>query len=65
MLLDLQSACTGRSRFELHELDIDADETLLREMLELIPVIEVEGDRISTLVADRDAVIRRLDTVRT
>ena len=50
-------------RFELREVDIDCDERLLREMLELIPVVEVEGVRVSTLLPDPGAVINRLDTV--
>jgi glutaredoxin len=52
-------------RFELHEVDIDSDETLLRRMLERIPVLEVNGEIVSELVLDRAAVRARLDTVRT
>jgi glutathione S-transferase len=52
-------------RFELRELDIEADEELLRVFLERIPVIEVDGDVVSELVPDLAAVRARLDTVRT
>ena len=38
------SPCTARAtRFELHEVDIESDELLLRRMLEKIPVVEVDG----------------------
>jgi glutaredoxin len=50
-------------RFELHEVDIESDETLLRGMLERIPVVEVNGEVISELTLDRAAVRARLDTV--
>jgi hypothetical protein len=38
--------------FELIEIDIDADEGLLREFLERIPVVEVEGSIVSELEFD-------------
>lgn len=49
--------------FELIEVDIESDETLHRMLLERIPVIEVDGDRVSELVPDLDAVRSRLATV--
>ncbi len=49
--------------FELHEIDIESDQMLHRELLELIPVVEVDGARVSELTLDRDAVIARLATV--
>jgi glutaredoxin len=49
---------------ELRELDIDADEELLRSYLERIPVVEVEGRIVSELVFDRDAFTEALHTVR-
>ena len=55
----------GGWRFELRELDIEADEELLRVFLERIPVIEVDGEVVSELVPDLAAVRARLDTVRT
>ena len=41
----------GRS-FELHEVDIESDELLLRRMLEKIPVVEVDGVVVSELSLD-------------
>jgi len=50
-------------RFDLHEVDIESEEALLRQMLEKIPVIEVDGEIVSELVLDETAVRARLDTV--
>ena len=50
-------------RFDLHEVDIESDELLLRRMLEKIPVVEVDGVVVSELVLDADALRARLDTV--
>jgi glutaredoxin len=50
-------------RFELHEVDIDSEELLLRRMLEKIPVIEIDGIVASELSFDEAAVRARLDTV--
>ncbi|HEY5709997.1 MAG TPA: glutaredoxin family protein [Solirubrobacterales bacterium] len=50
-------------RFELHEVDIESEELLLRRMLEKIPVVEVDGMVVSELVLDEPAVRMRLDTV--
>ncbi len=50
-------------RFDLHEVDIESEEALLRRMLEKIPVIEVDGEIVSELVLDETAVRARLDTV--
>jgi glutathione S-transferase len=50
-------------RFELHEVDIESDEALLRRMLERIPVLELDGEVVSELILDRDSVRARLDTV--
>ncbi|MEX2447547.1 MAG: glutaredoxin family protein [Solirubrobacterales bacterium] len=50
-------------RFELHEIDIESEDLLLREMLERIPVVEVDGAVVSELVLDRAALRARLDTV--
>ena len=49
---------------ELRELDIDADEELLRTYLERIPVVEVDGRIVSELVFDRDAFTEAVHTVR-
>jgi glutaredoxin len=50
-------------RFELREIDIESEETLLRRMLERIPVVEVDGEEVSELRLDSDALRARLDTV--
>jgi glutaredoxin len=50
-------------RFELREVDIESDETLLRRMLERIPVLELNGEVVAELILDRDSVRARLDTV--
>ncbi len=50
-------------RFELHEIDIESDELLLRRHLERIPVVEVEGMVVSELILDEAALRARLDTV--
>jgi hypothetical protein len=50
-------------KFELHEIDIESDERLLRRYLERIPVVEIEGEIVSELILDPDAVRARLDTL--
>ncbi len=50
-------------RFELHEVDIESEDLLLRRLLEKIPVVEVDGAVVSELVLDEAAVRARLDTV--
>jgi glutaredoxin len=52
-------------RFELHEVDIESDELLLRRMLERIPVVEVDGQVISEFVLDQAVLRAWLDTVGT
>jgi glutaredoxin len=50
-------------RFEMHEIDIESDDLLLRRHLERIPVVEVDGIVASELIFDELAVRSRLDTV--
>jgi len=52
-----------RGGFELHEVDIESSDELHRELLERIPVVEVDGVRVSELIFDADAVLARLATV--
>jgi glutaredoxin len=47
-------------RFELHEIDIESDDLLLRRLLEKIPVVEIDGKVVSELVLDEAAVKARL-----
>jgi len=50
-------------RFDLHEVDIESNDLLLRRYLERIPVVEIDGLEVSELVLDGAAVRARLDTV--
>jgi glutaredoxin len=50
-------------RFELHEIDIESDDLLLRRHLEKIPVVEIDGIVASELAFEDAAVRARLDTV--
>ena len=51
------------ARFELREIDIESDDELLSRYLERIPVVAVDGEFVSELILDRDALRARLDTV--
>ena len=51
-------------RFELREVDIEADEVLHAAYLERIPVIEVDGEPVSELWLDRPALERALGASR-
>jgi len=42
--------------FELREVDIESDESLLRAYLERIPVVEVDGRIVSELELDPEAL---------
>ncbi len=46
--------------FELTEIDIESDDRLLRRYLERIPVIELDGEIVSELFLDSDALRSRL-----
>ena len=50
--------------FELDEIDIETDDELHRAYLERIPVVAVDGELVSELILDTDALRARLDTVR-
>lgn len=50
-------------RFNLHEVDIESNDLLLRRYLERIPVVEVDGLEVSELILDQDGLKARLDTV--
>jgi hypothetical protein len=49
--------------FRVREIDIEADQDLLRRYLERIPVVEVDGEVVSELSLDPAALLARLDTV--
>jgi hypothetical protein len=59
-ILELRRAGHG---LDLREVDIETDEALLRTYLERIPVVVVDGEIVSELILDRDALLARLDTV--
>jgi glutaredoxin len=46
--------------FELEEVDIDSDDELLRRYLERIPVVELDGEIVSELWLDVDALRGKL-----
>jgi glutaredoxin len=50
-------------RFDLHEVDIESNEALLRRHLERIPVVEVDGLEVSELILKEPELRARLDTV--
>ncbi len=49
--------------FRFLEVDIEGDEELHRRLLESIPVIEIDGERVAELLVDADALRARLDTL--
>ena len=49
--------------FELVEVDIETDERLHRELLELIPVVDVDGERACELYLEPRAVLALLGTL--
>jgi glutaredoxin len=55
----------SRRRFDLHERDIEADETLLRTYLERIPVVTIDGVEAFELFVDEAELELRLDMVDT
>jgi glutaredoxin len=52
------------AEFELREIDIEGDDDLHVRYMERIPVVAVDGDLVSELELDLDALRSRLDTVR-
>jgi glutaredoxin len=52
-----------RHCFELTERDIEADEALLREYMERIPVVEIDGIEAFELVIDEAELERALARV--
>jgi hypothetical protein len=60
LLLELRA---GGLDFELEEIDIEAENRLLRRYLERIPVVEVAGEVVSELHLDADGLRSRLGTL--
>lgn len=50
-------------RFELHEVDIESEELLLKRLLERIPVVEIDSEIVSELVLDEAAVRAKLPSL--
>ena len=48
--------------FELEEIDIESDDALHARFLERIPVVELDGEIVSELFLDANALIRALST---
>jgi glutaredoxin len=48
--------------FDLEEVDIESDVVLLRRYLERIPVVEVDGEIVSELFLNADALRSKLRT---
>jgi glutaredoxin len=53
----------ARHRFELEERDIERDERLLREYLERIPVVSIDGVEAFELFVDESELERMLGRV--
>lgn len=60
---ELERVRAEGAEFELERVDIESDERLLREYLELIPVVELDGERVSELGLDAGGLRARLATV--
>jgi glutaredoxin len=58
----LQQLLDDGLTFELEEVDIESDDALLRRYLERIPVIEVDGEIVSELFLNADALRAKLRT---
>jgi len=55
----------SRRPFELSEVDIEADDALLRAYLERIPVVTIDGVEAFELFVNEPELERRLDMVHT
>jgi glutaredoxin len=59
----LEELRAREARFDLVEVDIEGDDRLHRELLELIPVIDVDGERACELFLEPRAVLALLGTL--
>ena len=57
----IEALASERGDIELREVDIDSDDRLLRAHLERIPVVELDGREVSTLVLDPEALRAALE----
>lgn len=60
---DLEQLASEGLAFTLREVNIDQDLELRKRYLERLPVVELEGQIVSELHFDPDALRARLDTV--
>jgi glutaredoxin len=56
----LERLRAGGLDFELEEVDIETDDELQARFLERIPVVELDGEIVSELHLDADALTARL-----
>jgi glutaredoxin len=59
----LESLRSDGIEFELEEIDIESDDSLLARFLERIPVVALDGEIVSELLFDPDGLRAKLDTV--
>ena len=58
----LQALLADGVSFELEEVDIETDDELFKRFLERIPVIELDGEIVSELFLNADALRAKLRT---
>ena len=56
----LDSLKAGYPSLQVDEVDIEGDDELFKRYLERIPVVVIDGEEVSDLVFDREAVQSRL-----
>jgi glutaredoxin len=54
------AAVRGELEFDLEEVDISGDDELEARYRELLPVVEIDGERVFTYFVHADALRRRL-----
>lgn len=60
---ELDEIQATRAELSIREVNIDEDPELHRRFLERVPVVELDGEIVSELRLDANAVRARLDTV--
>ena len=60
---ELDEIQATRAELSIREVNIDEDRELHRRFLERVPVVELDGEIVSELRLDANAVRARLDTV--
>ena len=62
---EILESVRSRRPFDFSEVDIDADDALLRAYLERIPVVTIDGVEAFELFVDETELERRIDMVHT